>query len=359
MRKVLIGATAVAALLPLAAATPAQAGRAAGPVPIATGLSNPRQLTLGPDGALYVAAAGSGAVGAFVKGACFGGAEGKVCSGNTGAVLRIGHPATATGTSVRQVSRGELSIAAPDGSGATGIDAVTFDGRGKPYAIMTWAPPRVLPRRLALQSGQLLTQSAGGRLVPVVNVASYSLSHPLKGHERDSNPYGIAGVGRTLYIADAGNNTVLKWRDGKLTTLHTFPYRHGTTGLDTVPTSIAVGPDGNLYVGTLGSLAPNAGKVYVVNPRSGRVLRTIGGLTSVTAVAVGGDGTVYAAELLAGCAAGDTNCTPGRIAVIPRTGARQEVAVPLPGGVAVDGSGHVYASVLSTVAGGGQVWRVS
>lgn len=360
MRRVIIGATAVAALFPLALASPASAGRAAaGPVPIATGLSNPRQLTLGPDGALYVAVAGSGAVGATVKGSCFAGPEGKACSGNTGAVVRIGRPASATGTSARRVSHGELSVAAPDGSNATGIDAIAFDSRGKPYGIITWAPPDVLPRRLALQSGQLISQSGSGRLVPIVNVAAYSLAHPLKGHERDTDPYGLASIGRTLYIADAANNTVLRWRDGKLSTLHAFPHRHGTTGLDSVPTSIAVGPDGMLYVGTLGSLAPNAGKLYVLNPRTGRVLRAISGLTGVTAVAVGRTGTVYAAELLSGCAAGDTNCTPGRIVVIPRTGGRHNIKVPLPGGVAVDRQGHLYASVLSTVAGGGQVWRVS
>jgi hypothetical protein len=301
MRKVLL-LCAATALLPVAAITlPAEA--ATGPVPIATHLNNPRQLAFGPDGALYVAEAGSGKVGAKISGACFSGPEGSACSGDTASVTQIGHPSTATGTSARRVVTGLLSVAGPDGSGAVGVDAVTFAANGTPYGIMTYAPPARLPHQLAWQSGQLLTD-VGGRAVPLSNVGVYSLAHPQPGHPPDSDPYGVAAVGKAVYIADAGGNSLLKFVNGKLTTVRVFRHRTGSTGVDSVPTSIAVGPEGLLYIGELGSLVPGEGRVEVVNPATGHIVRSVRGLTSVAAVAVSGNGTIYASEMFAGCAPG-------------------------------------------------------
>ncbi|MEP6464027.1 MAG: hypothetical protein ABJC62_11570 [Frankiaceae bacterium] len=82
------------------------------------------------------------------------------------------------------------------------------------------------------------------------------------------------------------------------------------------------------------------------------------GLTSVAAVAVSGDGTIYASEMFAGCAPKATNCTPGQVTVIPRHGARYSIKAPYTGGVAVRG-GCLYASVLSVAPGGGAVWRIN
>lgn len=322
-----------------------------------THLNNPRQLTFGPDGALYVAEAGSGKVGARIAGRCFAGPEGPACVGDTSSVTRIARPGTANGGSAARIRSGLLSVAAPDGSNAVGLDAITFGANGTPYGIMTYAPPALLPRRLAWQSGQLLADMAA-RVIPFANVGAYSLAHPPRGHAPDTDPYGIAAYGRAIYIADAANNTLLKFADGKLSTVRVFRYRHGSHGIDSVPTSIAVGPDGLLYVGELGSLIPGQGRVEVVNPNTGRIVRSIRGLSGVTAVAVGSNGMVYASELLAGCAPSDSSCVPGQVRVIPRHGARWAIKAPLTGGVAIRG-GHLYASVFSTVPGGGAVWRLS
>src|SRR5215207_3609834 len=51
---------------------------------VATGLNNPRGLNFGPDGALFVAEAGSGG-----PGPCGPGPEGDRCFGESGSVTRI------------------------------------------------------------------------------------------------------------------------------------------------------------------------------------------------------------------------------------------------------------------------------
>ena len=360
MRKKALVPFVLLGLLPLAATVPAAAAGRSGPVPIAQHLNNPRQLAFGPDGALYVAEAGTGAVNATLKGKCFSGPEGTACTGNTSSITGVWNPGTAGPNSGHRVRTGFLSIAGKDGSGAVGLDAIDFASDGTPYGIIAAAPPNSLPRLLAHQAGEVVTPGPNGGLIAVADIGRYSFTHPNAGHEPDSDPYGIAADGRWIYVVDAANNTLLKVdrETGRITTMRVFPYRHGSMGIDTVPTSVVIGPvDHMLYVGTLASFAPGAAKVYVINPDNGRIVRTISGLTTVSAVAVGVDGTVYAAELFAGCAPNDHSCTPGRVAVIKPDGSRHELEAPLPGGVAVN-EGHLYVSVLAVVPGGGAVWRM-
>src|SRR4029077_5977318 len=102
-----------------------------GPVTVASGLHNPRQIAVGPFGTLAVAEAGSGNVGASISGtSCFVGPEGPACLGNTGSVTAIVAPGTRFATPFR-VAKGLQSVAAPDGSNAVGLDAVSFDPLGR------------------------------------------------------------------------------------------------------------------------------------------------------------------------------------------------------------------------------------
>src|ERR1700730_340127 len=78
---------------------------------IARGLDNPRGLTFGPEGALYVAEAGRGGPGACSSIALFGA---PVCYGPTGAVTRVLH-----GHQTR-IATGLDSFAHQDGSFAWG-----------------------------------------------------------------------------------------------------------------------------------------------------------------------------------------------------------------------------------------------
>lgn len=141
--------------------------------------------------------------------------------------------------------------------------------------------------------------------------------------EVDSHPYGIALSGRTIYVADAGANSVVSVdiRTGDTETvavLPSQPYRITADAASTlklpvcavgltyvfepVPTDVAVGPDGWLYVSVLpgGPEDPAMGArgaVYRVNPDSGRVRLFADEVMSPTGLAVDDDGDVYVASL--------------------------------------------------------------
>lgn len=211
---------------------------------------------------------------------------------------------------------------------------------------------------------------------------------PVTGEPLDSlsNPFAVlAHRGRAfVFVADAGGNTVYKVSErGRITPFFVPPVvttgvcagrpnndpEH--TGCDPVPTGLAYGPHNRLYVSTLSAEAPGEGKVYVLDARSGDVLRVIDGLNGPTGVAVGGRGEVYVSELLHNAPEGEgpppegfDPSTVGRIVRIDRDGTRTYAAVTMPTGLVVDRKGDLYASAWSIahffgMMDAGQVVKVS
>jgi sugar lactone lactonase YvrE len=187
----------------------------------------------------------------------------------------------------------------------------------------------------------------------------------------DSNPYGVLAVAGGAYVVDAGTNT-LDWvgRDGRIRILAYLP---NNAIADATPTCVTSGPDGALYIGTLAlrdsfASGPSA-KVYRVDPSQTDPddLSTItsvatvwaDGLMPITGCAFGRDGTLYAAQFIAGFG---PQGPFGDVVAIPFSHPDQHTlltngALSFPGGVAVGPDGHVYVSNMSTSAAG-QVVRL-
>ena len=141
----------------------------------------------------------------------------------------------------------------------------------------------------------------------------------------DSHPYSSAISGSTVYIGEAAGNDILSITPGgAISTVAVLPptrvqvtkaraaalHLPGCTiglkyGFEPVPTDVEVGPDGWLYVSSLpgGPEDPSLGargRVYKVNPATGRVVLLARGFVSTVDLAVADNGDVYVAELFTG-----------------------------------------------------------
>jgi hypothetical protein len=200
-----------------------------------------------------------------------------------------------------------------------------------------------------------------------------------------SNPFSMNLSRFGLLIADGGANDVLKvnpWT-GKVSTFFVPPTvkdvpaclqpgaqsNPGTVGCDSVPTGIAVARH-SIYVSTLGSEAPGAGRVYRLNPWTGKVLHVWKGLTAPTGIAVTPNGTIYVSEVLYDAPEGDGPPPPGfdpasvgRITRISCGGHVTHAQVTMPVGLSLS-HGRLYSTSWAVagqflgIPSAGQIVRV-
>lgn len=350
------------------------------PEVVVSGLNNPRQLSLTQDGVLLVAEAGKGGED------CSGEGQQQLCLGPSGAISAVFQPLDADDVNPVRVVTGLYSGAGPDGSFAVGPDGVSaqrFLG-GKIYIQETSAPPELPGGVPEEQNGKLLSAKAGEDPVAVADITAYEAANDPDGHGFESNPYAVLDMGDHRIVLDAAGNSALKvTNDGTVSLFHVFPNiqtpecttpnDEGWQGYDPtpefpgcnfVPTSLALGPDSDIYVGGLASEIPGQGQVLRLDHATGEVKRTYSGFTGVTGVALDNQGSLYVSQLFA--PPSGEGAMPGAVTRVMQDGHRETASIPFPAGLAIDQNRNVFVSAFSVATeegmgapgSSGQVWRL-
>jgi hypothetical protein len=351
---------------------------------VADGLDNPRGLAFGPGNDLYVAESGRGGSGPCRPGP--GPGDPQECLGTSGAVTRVDLDDDGD---QRRITTGLPSFAGPPGGDAIGPSDVSFprrsdddgwDQRGFLTVGLGGDPatnPDVGAAGAAL--GKLHRLWPDGRTRPLADIAAFEAANNPDANQPDSdhesNANSVAALnGREAVVADAGGNSVLRAdRLGAVDLLGVLPFTQtaapaipgfpvpaGTPiPVQSVPTSVALGRDGTIYVGQLTGFpfVPGLAKVWVIQP--GQQPRPFAdGFTLITDLALGKDGSLYVVEISTATLLGPP--APGALIRVKPDGSREELAkgqLTAPTGVALRG-GFAYVSNHGNEAGTGEVVRI-
>ena len=335
---------------------------------VASNLNNPRGMAFGADGGLYIAEAGEGAEG----GGCITTPEGEVCYGASGAITRV------LDGNQEQVVTGLPSLAGADGSNATGPHDIAFDSDGTLHVVIGLGANPAAREELGEEGanfGQLAAISASGEITYLADLAGYEGSQNPDGSLVDSNPFSLLATENGFVASDAGGNSVLEitptsTRDNAGATIElltviptrTVEFPPGTPrSMEAVPTGMAQGPDGAIYVAELtGFPFPVGGaRVYRVVPDEEPELYA-DGFTNILDIAFDSDGNLYVLEMATnGLLSGDQ--TGALIRVAP-DGSHQTIAskgLTSPTGIGIGADNAIYISNMGPAAGTAQVIRLN
>jgi hypothetical protein len=375
---------AVIAISGVALATGAATAGAATPralQTVASGLNSPRHLSVGPDGALYVAEAGTGGPSSGAGANCVAttneiGIPTQNCFGTTGSIARV-----TTAGAVSTVLSGLPSVvteaAGPLPAEYAGPSAATFAG-GKlnvTTQVVSLNPDGTNPFGAGgTNLGRLIAaapNSASSTWTVGANFAAYAAANPQSASSlgtgpgesaTDSDPYAVTPYNGGFAVADAAANALrFVSASGVISTLASFPAQAGTSA-QAVPTSVAVGPDGALYVGELVGAPSPAGSavVYRVVPGSAPTVFATG-FSAITDLAFDRSGRLIVLEYNVNGLLDQTGAS-GAVIRVASDGTRTTLAstgLIEPTGLAVGTDGSIYVSNNGDVAGQGSIIRIA
>jgi hypothetical protein len=284
---------------------------------------------------------------------------GPACYGPSGAITRIGHGRQ------ERIVEGLSSFASPAGGVAFGPHDISFEA-GRHHRASAYVAVGACFQPNAT-CGRLLKLTGHGGWSTAADLGAFEVQNNPDGlHPGESDPYAVLALHGRQIVADAAGNDVLQVsRGGRISVLAVFPQRSvpgpGGTSLlmDFVPTSIAFGPDGALYVAQLtGAPFPvGAARVYRLVPgRSPTVYAA--GFTNIIDIAFSRDGSLLVLEMAKNSlASGDP---AGALTRIARNGTRQTLiddGLVSPAAVAIGRDGSIYISNHGQEAGLGEVLR--
>ena len=376
MRRILVAmaVTAVAAGLVGSgqASTSTQAKTQASISVFATGFNNPRGLTFGPSGDLYVAEGGLGGTDSTV-GLCpqskgdaapyTGSTNNPVLGGRISKVSPTGQVSTV----VNALPSSQTSPAL--GSLVSGVSSVAFV-RGQLYGLLAGAG---CGHGVATVPNGVFRVNSNGSWTMIANLSAFQAGHPVAApEEEDFEPdgtwYSMIAANDVLYPMDSNhgeldmvqpNGAISRVLDISAQVGHVVPTAIAHTDTPVIPRDQR---RGTFYIGNLGTFgpgdAPGAESVWTLAPGDG-LTRIATGFEQVVGLAFRGT-SLYALELAT--TPGGPTPFSGAIVRVGPNGPAETVASGLlfPTGMTVgpDGAFYVTDHGLGFGAGAGRVLRI-
>ena len=340
---------------------------------LASGLNDPRGLTFGPDGTLYIAEAGTGGT-TSTAGTCTqvippigpykGGPSARISKLTPSGKLTV----LATGLPSLVDAQGDL----------IGVADVAFLDN-KLYALISGGG--CSHGNPTLPNGIVKVSLVDGKWNYITNLSLFYMQHPaaypdVADFEPDGVPYSMIAHDGRLFTVESNHGTITATTpDGDTKEVIDFSYHFGHV----VPTSIAVN-ENTFYVGNLGQfpIASQWERVTTLSwdigfhdptpglgnrPESLNQLRVAGsraGFTTIVALKLGPDGLLYALEL-SDTPGGFPNPGDGKVLRINADGSIQTVVtgLTLPGSMTFGPDNALYITNNGDLGPGkGQILRV-
>jgi DNA-binding beta-propeller fold protein YncE len=352
--------------------------------PVAEGLDNARGIGFSPDGALLVTETGIGGDGACIQSPSV--QNQPLCSGRTAAITRVKN-----GRQSRIVTDMPSLALQPTGLEGAGPQDIKFDANGRSYLVYGFAGDPVnrdtvlgVPRMAKFYEINLQSPKS---VKSIADLGSYELAaNPDKG-DVITNPYAFAFNGNKAYIVDAGANDVLSVDlDTKELTLLTAlpqqiikdpifpppdpsqappsgapPEPPSELSLQSVPTGIAVGSDGSMYVSEFTGFPypENKARIFRIT-KEGDVSVVVDDLTQLADLEFDAAGNLYVLQY-ANESAWKGNFAGSLIQIKPdgtRTTLLSGNGLESPTALAIGPDGAIYISNRGDLPDVGQVLRV-